>query len=140
MFFPQETEILTDNLGQHVLKNSELLFDTRDLRTLANLQESMVGILNKLSISMCLLTFRRLCFKRPRPFFGFLPSSNFSPLTAPQFSTGWRNAGKVLCSNLKNNPRLVTVSLSGKPVLDHCHKWLLLCYNSCSVEISHIYI
>ena len=83
MFFPQETEILTDNLGQHVLKNSELLFDTRDLRTLANLQESMVGILNKLSIFMCLLTFRRLRFKRPRPFLGFLPSSNFSPLTAP---------------------------------------------------------
>ncbi|XP_067035865.1 exocyst complex component 4-like isoform X2 [Acropora muricata] len=37
----KETEILTDNLGQHILKNSELLFDTRDLRTLANLQESM---------------------------------------------------------------------------------------------------
>lgn len=54
MFFSQETEILTDNLGQHILKNSELLFDTRDLRTLANLQESMVGILNKLSIFMCL--------------------------------------------------------------------------------------
>ena len=62
MFFSQETEILTDNLGQHILKNSELLFDTRDLRTLANLQESMVGILNKLSIFMCLLTFRRLRF------------------------------------------------------------------------------
>ena len=62
MFFSQETEILTDNLGQHILKNSELLFDTRDLRTLANLQESMVGILNKLSIFMCLLIFRRLRF------------------------------------------------------------------------------
>ena len=38
----QETDILTDNLAKHILNDSEVLFETRDLRTLANLQESMV--------------------------------------------------------------------------------------------------
>ncbi|XP_068708589.1 exocyst complex component 4-like isoform X2 [Montipora capricornis] len=37
----KETDILTDNLAQHLLNDLEVLFDTRDLRTLANLQESM---------------------------------------------------------------------------------------------------
>ena len=39
----QETDILTDNLAKHLLNDSEVLFETRDHRTLANLQESMVG-------------------------------------------------------------------------------------------------
>ena len=38
----QETDILTDNLAKHLLNESEVLFETRDHRTLANLQESMV--------------------------------------------------------------------------------------------------
>ena len=38
----QETDILTDNLAKHLLNDSEVLFETRDHRTLANLQESMV--------------------------------------------------------------------------------------------------
>ncbi|CAH3034604.1 unnamed protein product [Porites lobata] len=37
----KETDILTDNLAKHTLNDSEVLFETRDLRTLANLQESM---------------------------------------------------------------------------------------------------
>ena len=41
-FLIQETDILTDNLAKHTLNDSEVLFETRDLRTLANLQESMV--------------------------------------------------------------------------------------------------
>ena len=40
--FLQETDILTDNLANHLLKDSEVLFEARDHRTLANLQESMV--------------------------------------------------------------------------------------------------
>lgn len=46
-FFPlllQETDILSDNLAKHILNDSEVLFETRDLRTLANLQESMVRV------------------------------------------------------------------------------------------------
>lgn len=41
-FLIQETDILTDNLAKHTLNDGEVLFETRDLRTLANLQESMV--------------------------------------------------------------------------------------------------
>jgi len=37
----KETDILTDNLAKHLLNDSEVLFETRDHRTLANLQESM---------------------------------------------------------------------------------------------------
>ncbi|XP_020616712.1 exocyst complex component 4-like [Orbicella faveolata] len=37
----KETDILTDNLAKHLLNDSEVLFQTRDHRTLANLQESM---------------------------------------------------------------------------------------------------
>ena len=33
---------MTDNLAKHLLNDSEVLFQIRDLRTLANLQESMV--------------------------------------------------------------------------------------------------
>ncbi|XP_078358131.1 exocyst complex component 4-like isoform X2 [Oculina patagonica] len=37
----KETDILTDNLAKHLLTDSEVLFQPRDHRTLANLQESM---------------------------------------------------------------------------------------------------
>lgn len=37
----KETDILTDNLANHLLNDSEVLFEARDHRTLANLQESM---------------------------------------------------------------------------------------------------
>ena len=43
LFLIQETDILTDNLAKHTLNDGEVLFETRDLRTLANLQESMVS-------------------------------------------------------------------------------------------------
>ena len=45
--FLQETDILTDNLAEHLLTESEVLFQPRDHRTVANLQESMVGECSK---------------------------------------------------------------------------------------------
>jgi len=41
-FVYQESELLTSNLGEHMLSKHEVLQDVSDLKTLANLQESMV--------------------------------------------------------------------------------------------------
>ncbi|XP_020899282.1 exocyst complex component 4 isoform X1 [Exaiptasia diaphana] len=46
----RESELLTSNLGEHMLSKHEVLLDVSDLKTLANLQESMEWLANHIRV------------------------------------------------------------------------------------------
>ena len=65
---------MTDNLAKHLLNDSEVLFETRDHRTLANLQESMVRECVNPAESDAFETFEHLKLKPLNNFMSVLPT------------------------------------------------------------------